>query len=189
MRIISGKFKGFSLHMAVNINTRPLKDRVRESVFNLLIHSNKILINIEKSNILDLYSGTGSFGLECLSRYAEKVFFIENDKHAQEILKKNIKKMKIENKTKIYFEDVFVAIKKNKNLYPKFDLVFCDPPFKQKNIKELIKLLFHNNLVKKHGILILHRNKNEKEDFPDYFNVLEERIYGMSKIIFGKFLS
>ena len=88
MIIISGKFKGFSLHMAVNINTRPLKDRVRESVFNLLIHSNKILINIEKSNILDLYSGTGSFGLECLSRYAEKVFFIENDKHAQEILKK-----------------------------------------------------------------------------------------------------
>ncbi len=188
MRIISGKFKGFSLHVTMNRNTRPLKDRVRESIFNLLAHSNKILTNIEKSNILDLYSGTGSFGLECLSRDAKKVYFIENDKSAQEILKKNIKKLKIENQTKIYFEDVFFSIKKNKNLYPKFDLIFCDPPYKHKNIQELIKLLFHNNLLKKQGILILHRNKNEKENFPYYFQVLEERIYGLSKIIFGKFL-
>jgi len=189
MRIIGGKFKGFSLHMDVNKNTRPLKDRVRESIFNLLIHSNKISINIEKSNILDLYSGTGSFGLESLSRGAKKIFFIENEKSALEILKKNIKKFKIENQTKIFFADVFPLIKSNKNLYSKFDLIFCDPPYKKKNIGELIELIFNKNLLKNHGILILHRYKGEKENFPDYFQVLEERIYGISKIIFGKFLS
>ena len=189
MRIIAGKFKGSSLHMGMNKNTRPLKDRVRESIFNLLIHSNKISINIEKSNILDLYSGTGSFGLESLSRGAKKVFFTENEKSALVILKKNIKKLKIENQTKIFFIDVLSLIKNNKNLYSKFDLIFCDPPYKKKNIDKLIELLFNNKLLKNHGILILHRNKDEKENFPDYFQVLEERIYGISKIIFGKFLS
>ena len=154
-----------------------------------MLHSNKISIGIEKSNILDLYSGTGSFGLECISRNAKKVSFVENDKYALEILKKNIKKLKVENQTKIFFKDVSALIKEDKNLYSKFDLIFCDPPFKKQNINEIIKLLFNNNLLKNHGILILHRNKNEKENFPDCFQVLEERIYGISKIIFGNFLS
>ena len=76
MRIIAGKLKGSSLHMPKNKNTRPLKDLARESIFNLLTHSNKISFKFEKSNILDLYSGTGSFGLECISRDAKSVFFI-----------------------------------------------------------------------------------------------------------------
>ena len=61
MRIIAGKFKGTVLYLPKNKDTRPLKDQVRESIFNLLTHSNKISFKFEKSNILDLYSGTGSF--------------------------------------------------------------------------------------------------------------------------------
>ena len=78
MRIIAGKFKGLTLHISKDINTRPLKDLVRESIFNLITHSNKIISKIENSQILDLYSGTGSFGLGCISRNAKSVFFIEN---------------------------------------------------------------------------------------------------------------
>ena len=66
MRIIGGKLKGSTLHMPKDENTRPLKDLVRESIFNLLTHSNKISLQLKQSNILDLYAGTGSFGLECL---------------------------------------------------------------------------------------------------------------------------
>ena len=76
MRIIAGKLKGATLHMLKNKDTRPLKDLARESIFNLLTHSNKISLQLEQSNILDLYAGTGSFGLECLSRQARSVFFI-----------------------------------------------------------------------------------------------------------------
>ena len=79
MRIIGGKLKGSILHMPKDKNTRPLKDLARESIFNLLAHSNKISLPIQKSNILDLYAGTGSFGLECISRYAEHVCFVENE--------------------------------------------------------------------------------------------------------------
>ena len=76
MRIIAGKLKGSTLHIASNKKTSPLKDRARENIFNLLTHSNKILLKLEDSNVLDLYAGTGSFGLECLSRQAKCVYFL-----------------------------------------------------------------------------------------------------------------
>ena len=77
MRIIGGKLKGSKLYISKKSTTRPLKDLVRESIFNLLIHSNKISFKFEKINVLDLYSGTGSFGLECISREADSVCFVE----------------------------------------------------------------------------------------------------------------
>ena len=95
MRIIAGKLRGSTLYLSKNKNIRPLKDLARESVFNLLTHSKKIAFQLEKSNVLDLYAGTGSFGLECLSRQARSVFFVEKKKDAIEILEKNIKKLKV----------------------------------------------------------------------------------------------
>ncbi len=96
MRIISGKLKGTSLFITQGKKTRPLKDLVKESIFNLLMHSYKITFKFENSIILDLYSGTGSFGLECLSRGAEKVLFVENEKEALNILKKKYSKIKFQ---------------------------------------------------------------------------------------------
>ena len=187
MRIISGKLKGSTLYLPKSKNTRPLKDLVRESIFNLLTHSNQISFKIERSNVLDLFSGTGSFGLECLSRQAEKVFFVEEEKDAIIILKKNIKKLRLENKTKIFANNVFKIIKKNIFFSPKFNLIFCVPPFKNSNMKELFDLLLNNKILKKDGIIVLHRSKSVRENLPDYFKVIDERIYGISKIIFGKF--
>ena len=189
MRIIAGKLRGSTLYLSKNKNTRPLKDLVRESVFNLLTHSNKIAFQLEKSNVLDLYAGTGSFGLECLSREVNYVCFIEKDKFAIEILEKNIEKLKLKNKTKIFSNDVFTLIEKQNIFVSQFHLIFCDPPFKNKNIEKLIELVFNRNLLQKNGIIIIHRNKNTKEKLPDYFKILDERMYGMSKIIFGKLLS
>ena len=107
MRIIAGKLKGATLYMPKDKNTRPLKDIVRENIFNLLTHSNKILFPFEQSNILDLYAGTGSFGLECISRQANSVYFIEKEKTVLKILEKNIEKLSIKKKTKILPNDVF----------------------------------------------------------------------------------
>jgi len=188
MRIIGGKFKGTSLYMTNNNTTRPLKDLARESIFNLLTHSKKINFQLDKSNILDLYAGTGSFGLECLSREANSVYFVENEKNSFEVLKKNIKKLKIEKKTKIFFDDVMNLIKTHGLNKFKFDLVFCDPPFKNTDINNLLELIFERNLLSKNGNLIIHRNKFNEEKFPSFFNLLDERKYGISKIIFGNFL-
>ena len=114
MRIIAGKLKGTVLYMPKDKSTRPLKDLTRESIFNLLVHSNKISLQLEESNILDLYAGTGSFGLECLSRQAKSVCFVEKKKDAIEILEKNIEKLKLKNRIKTFFNDVFDLIEKKK---------------------------------------------------------------------------
>ena len=188
MRIISGNFKGYKLFMTKNKSTRPLKDSTRESIFNLLTHSNNILFKLDNSNILDLYAGTGSFGLECLSRNAKSVYFVENEEGAFSTLKKNIEKMKIKKQTRLFFSDVFTLMKKKKFSSEKFNLIFCDPPFKEINIKKLINLISENDFLDPNGIIIIHRDKKTKDIFPDCFSVLDERIYGISKIIFGKLL-
>ena len=112
MRIVSGKLKGTTLYLPKDKNTRPLKDLVKESIFNVLKHSNKISFKFEDSCILDLFSGTGSFGLECVSRYAKYVNFVEKNLNATQILNKNIEKLNIKNSTKIITDEVISAIKK-----------------------------------------------------------------------------
>ena len=189
MRIIAGNLKGYSIFEPKSKNTRPLKDLARESIFNLLIHSNKISLQLKEANILDLYAGTGSFGLECLSRYAKCVHFVENDKSAFEILEKNIEKLKVRKKTKTLFDNVFNIFKNQIILQTKFNLIFCDPPFKDINAEKLIELIFNKKILKKEGIIILHRNKKIDEKLPSFFNVLDERVYGKSKIVFGNFLT
>ena len=194
MRIVAGKFKGIDLYGPKDKKIRPLKDMVRESIFNFLTHSNKISFQIEQSNVLDLYSGTGSFGLECISRQAAQSVFIEKEKEAVKILEKNIEKLKVKDETKIFCDDVFCVIKKNeKALFGwlpdmKFDLIFCDPPFKNTNINDLVELIITKDLLNNDGIIILHRHKNTKEELTGDFKIIDKRVYGLSKIIFGKLL-
>ena len=88
MRIIGGNFKNKKLYFPKNLSTRPLKDNVKENIFNILSHSNLIDFKFKNSSILDLYSGSGSFGLECISRGASNIFFVENDSIALKFLKK-----------------------------------------------------------------------------------------------------
>jgi len=188
MRIIAGEFKGSTLNQTQNKTTRPLKDRAREGIFNLLIHSKKVPFFIEKAKVLDLYAGTGSFGLECLSRNVKNVCFVENDNETIKVLKKNINKLNLKKRTHIFYDNVFDLIKKRNIFQSKFELIFCDPPFKDKNINKLIQFIKKSNLLSKEGIIILHRKKNTNERFPNYFEIIDEKIYGISNIIFGKIL-
>ena len=125
MRIISGALKGKSINFLKNSNTRPLKDSVRESIFNILKHSNLIKTNVENSNILDLYSGIGSFGIESLSRNAKKVTFVEKDTNAYNILKDNLINLSLINRSKIFIEKVEHAL--ISKLKEKFNIFFFRP--------------------------------------------------------------
>ena len=88
MRIISGNYKGKKILLPKDELTRPLKDLTKESIFNIIKHSKLLDINLENSNILDLFSGVGSFGLECLSRGATSVTFLESYNDVLTVLKK-----------------------------------------------------------------------------------------------------
>lgn len=117
MRIISGVLKGKSVNFLKNSITRPLKDSVKENIFNVLKHSKLINADIENADVLDLYSGVGSFGLECISRGAKKVLFVEQDKMAFKILKENLLKLSVVNKASIInssVDNIFENNEKNK---------------------------------------------------------------------------
>ena len=105
MRIISGSSKGKRILEPKDLNTRPLKDLTKESIFNILVHSNKFSVKLENSNVLDLFSGVGSFGLECLSRGSSNLTFVENYTHVLPILKKNI--------SNLSYQDSSIIIEKN----------------------------------------------------------------------------
>ena len=185
MRIISGNFKGKKLLQPIDKSTRPLKDLTKESIFNIIKHSNLFNIEIKKSNILDLFSGVGSFGLECLSRGASLVTFFENYTNVLPILRKNIINLNFTKKANIIEKNVFENNSLN-FLDKKFDIIFMDPPYKNKNLSILLEKIIRLNLLKKNGIFIIHRHKKEKDNFPENFKILKEKSYGISKIIYGK---
>ena len=184
MRVISGSLKGRPINFLKNIDTRPLKDSVRENLFNILYHSNLIKIKIDRSNILDLYSGIGSFGIECISRGAKKVTFIEQDINATAILKKNLIDLSIIDKSKIYNQKIENVIMQ---LNDKFDIFFFDPPFKNFDYLQNIELIKKKKIFSKDHIVIIHREKKTHEEFGTVLRVIETKQYGRSKIIFGLF--
>ena len=185
MRIISGKFKSTKLFLPLDKETRPLKDITKESIFNTLLHFKKVSFKFENAKILDLYSGTGSFGLECLSRDTNRVIFVEKNKNALKILQKNIFKLNLEQRTSVIKQSVFNYLSNNDNFSSKVDLIFLDPPYKEKKLNILLKDIIYLKLLKKNGIIIIHRNKKDNEFYPEEFKIIKTKIYGISKIIFG----
>jgi 16S rRNA (guanine966-N2)-methyltransferase len=186
MRIISGKFKGKKILEPKDRATRPLKDLTKESIFNILMHTKKFNVEILNSKVLDLFSGVGSFGLECLSRGSAYLIFVENYKYVLPILKKNIDNMNCQDKVLLIEKDII----KNLNfemIKEKIDIIFIDPPFKEKNLSLLITKIKESNILNSSGIIIIHRHKKEGDNFPENFNILEEKVYGISKIVFGCF--
>tara|TARA_Y100000591_G_scaffold333293_1_gene375407 strand:- start:910 stop:1476 length:567 start_codon:yes stop_codon:yes gene_type:complete len=183
MRIIAGSFRGKKLIKPEDLKTRPLKDLVKESIFNIIYHSNKFKINLLNSHVLDLFSGVGSFGIECLSRGVKEVVFIENYEKVLSILKKNLGSLKLINNYKILAKDIY-----KQNTLPllssKFDLIFLDPPFKDKNLEIIFNYIIKYNLLKKNGVIVLHRNKNEPKQNFEGLSIIDKKIYGLSEIFF-----
>ena len=189
MRIIGGKLKNKKLHFPENLKTRPLKDSVRENVFNILSHSNNVAIDIKNSEVLDLYAGTGSFGLECVSREASKVVFVENDLDALTNLKKNIKNLNSENKTILLNQDVleFLNLLTLELYKEKFNIIFLDPPYQDKKCVEVVKIIKKKELLNKKHIIVIHREIKSEDHIDKYLNIIEKRVYGRSEIFFGRF--
>ena len=135
-----------------------------------------------------MFSGIGSFGLECLSRGASCVTFLESYRDVLNILQKNIDNLKQQNHSKIIEKDIF-SENTLKLLKDKFDIIFMDPPYKEKKLSILLDTIIKLKLLKNNGVIIIHRHKKEKDQFPKEFNLIIEKNYGISKIIFGNTLT
>ena len=151
---------------------------------NILEYSKDSRIELKNSLILDLFSGSGSFGLECISRGAAKVYFVENYIQSLEILYKNIKKLKCEKKTTVFNKDVFSFFENKEIKNEKLDLIFLDPPYKEENIEIILENIVKLKLLKDSGLIVLHRHKKSKDNIDNKFNIKRSVKYGISKIIF-----
>ena len=186
MRIISGKSKGKKILEPKDLSTRPLKDLTKESIFNILSHSNKFNTKLENSNVLDLFSGTGSFGLECLSRGSANLTFVENYGVVLPILKENILNLNYQNNSTV-IENNIVDKLNFKIFEKKFDIIFLDPPYKESDLTNLITLLIDQKILATNGVIIIHRHSKQNDIFPKTFQIIEKKKYGISKIIFGSY--
>lgn len=177
MRVISGSARGRKLATLEGLDTRPTTDRVKESLFNI------ILKNIFDADVLDLFAGSGSLGIEALSRGASHCVFVEQNKNAFNILKKNVNNLGFEGKSKLYQEDAFSALKKLDKNNNKFDVVFLDPPYGKGYIDKTIKEIDKLDLTKENTIIISELdNIDDLTEVIGNFEVYRTKKYGRVKL-------
>ena len=128
-----------------------------------------------------------AFGLECISRGANSVTFFENYDKAIKVLKTNINNMDVTNNTKIIEKNCFDYFETLANFEFRYDLIFLDPPYKEKKINFLIDNIYKKKILQKNGVLIIHRHKKDDIKISDTLKILDNRNYGISKIVFGKY--
>jgi 16S rRNA (guanine966-N2)-methyltransferase len=157
MRIIAGEYKGHKIQVPNSKYVRPTTDRVRETLFNLL--NNRI--DFEGIKVLDIYAGSGSLGLESLSRGSASVHFVEKNFVIYSNLEENIKKLSAEDKTKIFKMTVlkFSQIKEHE----KYKLILADPPFFKDDIYKVVENILINKYLADEGIMIIERSVQTKE--------------------------
>lgn len=185
MRIISGNKKGKKILLPDPNITRPLKDNVKENIFNILLHSQdfKHKFNFNDSVIFDIFAGSGSFGMECLSRGSRFCIFIENNNSTYNVLFRNLSNNFNKKNFSILKSDFFnieleLLIKK---FNPK--IIFFDPPYDMINYDKAFEKIFNAIQKFKNIFFITHIKKNKKLNLKN-LKKLQERVYGISKIIF-----
>lgn len=172
MRIISGHLKGRFFNVPQSKFIRPTTDRVRESLFNILNN----MIDFEGIEVLDLYSGSGSLGIECISRGAKSVLFVEKNNMIYKNLNENIKSLEIEDKCSVIRSAAVVFTRKKSN--KSFDLILADPPFFEYDIYNVVENLKENGYMNSESLLIIERSVQTKENDIENFKVEPFRIIG-----------
>ena len=181
LRVISGKARGLKLDTPKNQDVRPTTDRVKESLFNMI---NSYIMD---SNILDLFAGTGSLGIECLSRGAKNCVFVDKSKDSINIVRSNVKKARVENESTILNVDFKDAVKRLSTQNQKFDVIFMDPPYYENMFIECLKSIDKFNLLDEDGIIVVeHDTKDLFEDSIGRLNKSREKKYGNTTLTFYK---
>lgn len=163
MRIISGKFKGRLIRVPDSKLIRPTTDRVRETLFNLL--NNKI--DFDRIKVLDIYSGSGSLGLECMSRGADEIHFVEKNFQIYKNLQENINSLDAGAECRIFKMEAlrFSQISD----HGKYDLILADPPFSKDDIYRVVENLKINKFLNDQGIIIIERSiQTRVKDIPNF---------------------
>lgn len=171
MRVISGKFKGRQLVSFEAAHIRPTTDRVKETLFN------KLMAYVDGARVLDLFSGTGSLAIECISRGASWVDLVESHDKSLAIIGQNFEKLGIKEGFKIHKLDAFRYIRGFEG--KPYDVVLADPPFTEKFAHDLALSIGSSQLLHSGSIVVIEASSKERmdEQYPG-LNRLDQRQFG-----------
>ena len=182
MRVVGGRLKGRNLAAPSSREIRPTADRLRESVFNILMHAYDD--PIEDARVLDLFAGTGALGIEAVSRGARFALFVDNGAEARALLRNNVEALGLGGVTKVYRRDAT-------NLGPAhpvepFSLAFLDPPYGKGLADKALASLRDGGWLTPGALVVVEEAKAAALVAPDGFEELERRAYDDTEFVFLK---
>ncbi|WP_391208362.1 16S rRNA (guanine(966)-N(2))-methyltransferase RsmD [Psychrobacillus sp. L4] len=177
MRVISGSRKGLPLKAVPGTNTRPTTDKVKESIFNM------IGPYFDGGIAVDLFAGSGSLGIEAMSRGIDTCVFIEKDQKALQTIIENLKKCRLEESSELYKIDASRAIKAFEKRELSIDLLFVDPPYNKILFYDLAKKIVETGCMNDTGIIVCEHDKTvDLETDLGTFTLVKREIYGSTII-------
>lgn len=183
MKIIGGKWGGRNISQKPNPRMRPTSNKVREAIFDIL--EARLGGGFEGLRILELFAGTGSFGIEALSRGAKTVTFVENNWPATRALTKNLEEFEVQDSTAVLCKGALEAISWLHRQGQSFDLIFLDPPYRQDWVVATLNKLAEFPILANRGLVIAEHDKREHlSPSEGFWKMLDSRRYGDSAISF-----
>lgn len=179
MRVISGVAKGLRLTAPKGSRVRPALDQVKEAVFN-------IIFDVTGARVLDLYAGSGSVGIEALSRGASFAVFVEEWGPAVETIIKNLKHCRLDDRAKIFKCPVKAAIRKLSKKGARFDLVFVDPPYLKNLVNKTLCDMAASTLITENSLIVVEHHPKEPIGEVEGLSLTDSRKYGQTYISFVK---
>ena len=172
MRIIAGEAKGREITAPKGMHTRPTLAKVKEAMFGM------VQFDIPGAVVLDLFSGSGSLGMEAISRGAQKAVFCDSDRQAYAIINANIKKLGFESRASVTFGDSLLLLKRLAMEGKRFDIVFLDPPYETDLESRAVRLLDEYGLLNEGAIVMCEHSASNPPVFTAAYSVKKERKYG-----------
>lgn len=177
--MISGTARGHNLKTVKGNSTRPTSDKVKGALFNILANL------IPGSTVLDLFAGTGSLGIEALSRGADFAIFVDKSSESVRIIKENLTHTKLSDKALVLSGDSFSVLKKLSNESRKFDIVFLDPPYRKNLVVESLNYLSNSDIMNNNAIVAAEHDVNDAVlDELGRFKLVKSRKYGDTVLSF-----
>ncbi|RKY74087.1 MAG: 16S rRNA (guanine(966)-N(2))-methyltransferase RsmD [Candidatus Latescibacterota bacterium] len=179
MRVIAGEARGRIVRAPKGLRTRPVTEKVKEAIFDVLGSQT------EEARVLDLFAGSGSLGIEALSRGAREVVFVDTSPLAKEAIEKNLKMLQWESRAKVLCLESCVAIKKLAEKGERFDIIFSDPPYRERISVRILQEVSGSGILAVKAVVVTRFRKDEQ--IPDAvagLSSIVQKSYGDSRVIF-----
>jgi 16S rRNA (guanine966-N2)-methyltransferase len=177
MRIITGLYKGRILKTVKDLSVRPATDRVKQTIFDMLATR----VDLDGASVLDLFAGSGSLGIEALSRGAERAVFVETSPAAIASIEANLAMLDCNDAAEIHETDALAFITRSNEHY---DIIFADPPYEFDETQNIPEIVFTSGILKRYGMLIIEHATSLRFESTQLYNTGPEKKFGRTVVTF-----